>query len=169
MALRTQSLLDRLYLVYFIVHIPITVLIDSCIVVPPQHQLALSLWILDFHVTTNKDILLIDSPVWFQAFGAVELVFQLPLFFYATHHLWQRTPSRPHWVWIVIYGFNAAFTTMVCLVYVAYDNTGRLTTAQKANLIAIYTPYLLIPLVMMLDYAKRITRALAAVPEKKTV
>lgn len=148
---------DTVYWWYFVVHIPITVFIDSTIVVPKEWQLLVSRSIVDFHVSTNHDILLLDAPVWFKVFGAVELLMQLPLFFYCAYHL-KRETTR-HWPWMVVYGFNAGFTTLVCLVYVIADQ-GRLTVSQKANLLAVYTPYLVLPFVMMADYIGRINQRL---------
>ncbi|CAN3376732.1 hypothetical protein DIURU_001516 [Diutina rugosa] len=154
---------DQVYWWYFLVHIPITIFMDSNLVVPREYQWSQSLKLLDFHIATNNDILLIDRPDWLQVFGAFELLFQLPLFFYFVYMM--PRPTRQHWVWMVVYGFNAAFTTLVCLFYIYWDQ-GRLSDVEKYKLMAIYVPYLALPLVLMLDYARRISAALAVKPKQ---
>lgn len=145
-----KQYLDKFYYWYFIVHIPITLLIDSTIVIPDEYQLWIQKLIVSFHIETNKDILLIESPLWFKVFGLFELVVQLPIFVIGSIFLRNRderiTPV------MMIYGFNAFFTTLVCLIWVIAegDNFG-LTRAEIYNLVLIYVPYLIIPLVMMID------------------
>lgn len=152
--------LDKFYLGYFLIHIPITILIDSNIVVPIEYALELSKLILNFHISANHDFLLLEKPVWFQLFGLVELVFQLPLFFYCSYHLYKQQ-SKSYYVYMIIYGFNAAFTTFVCLGVTYFEgHLHGLTTPQIYNLIAIYVPYLLIPFVIMVDYSCRTSRLL---------
>ncbi|ODV79075.1 uncharacterized protein CANTADRAFT_6254 [Suhomyces tanzawaensis NRRL Y-17324] len=151
---------DKFYFLYFLIHIPITVLIDSNIVVPREYQWEISTQILDFHVETNKDVLFMGPrPIWFQVFGAVELLFQLPLFVYCIIHMYAGT--KRHYAWMSLYGFNASFTTLVCLfhVYFASDEYG-LTLGEKGKLVGIYVPYLLIPLGIMVDYVGRIGQEL---------
>lgn len=152
-----------MYWWYFLIHIPITIFMDLNLVVSRDYQWSMLTKLLDFHIDTNHDILLIDRPGWLQVFGAIELLFQLPLFFYFVYQM--PRPTRQHWVWMVVYGFNAALTTLVCLVYV-YQDQSRLSDPEKFKLLAIYTPYLLLPLVMMVDYAQRISRALAVKPKQ---
>lgn len=152
--------LDKFYLVYFLLHIPITVLIDSNIVVPDEHRLAISKSILEFHISTNNDILLINNPLWFKLFGLVELVFQLPLFFYCSLLLYKQV-SKSYYVYMIIYGFNASFTTFVCLGYIYFEGiASNMSNFEIYNLLAIYSPYLFIPLVMLVDYSKRTIKLL---------
>lgn len=72
---------DTFYFLYFLLHIPITVLIDSALAIPPKYQLDIQKTILEFHISENKDFLLARPPSWLRVFGWIELVLQLPLFF----------------------------------------------------------------------------------------
>lgn len=160
---------DKFYFAYFLLHIPITVFMDSNIVVPKEYLVSWAQAVLDFHISTNKDFLLVETPLWLQVFGLFELVFQLPLFVYCSIKLYKGN-DRLHWIWMVIYGFNASFTTLVCLVYVYLtgDQYG-LSFGERINLLGIYSPYLVIPLVMLIDYVKRIQSSLSVDLEKKAV
>ena len=57
----------------------------------------------------------------------------------------------------IIYGFNAGFTTFVCLIWliIEYKNF-QLLDLQLINLLAIYIPYLLLPLILLIHSFKQI-------------
>ncbi|KAK6460984.1 transmembrane protein 6/97 [Scheffersomyces coipomensis] len=156
----TMISLDTFYLAYYILHVPITILIDSSIVIPPQYLLPISHTILDFHISTNRDILLLEKPLWFKVSGFFELVFQLPLFFYFIYILLKKRKTINYYVFSILYGFNASFTTLICLAYV-YTNSAQtmtLTPNEVYNLISLYIPYLLIPLLILIDSIIRINK-----------
>lgn len=141
---------DTIYYWYFIVHIPITLLIDSCLVIPRDSRHWIQNLIVDFHVDFNRDFLLKSPPLWLQVFGAVELFFQLPIFFLAPWLL--RRGSKKVYVLMTVYGFNASFTTLVCLAYVKTKAEAHgLSIEDMWNLFALYVPYVIIPGFMMLD------------------
>ena len=147
---------DAFYLCYFVVHIPITVLIDSCLVVPSEYRHWVQEAMVNLHIRLNKDFLLQDPPLWLQVFGLFELLFQLPLFFVAAYKLYY-SHRRVH-VLTALYGFNASFTTLVCLAYVLSTSRDHgLTDAEKWNLFFLYLPYLVIPAFMMVDSSYRLS------------
>ncbi|KAL6451477.1 hypothetical protein SBY92_002819 [Candida maltosa Xu316] len=149
--------IDKLFLWYFIIHIPVTILIDSSIVIPPEYQLSITKVILDFHISTNHDILLAHPQTWFKVFGAVEVVFQLPLFFYFVYKLLAGQLDVKYNLWCVIYGFNAAFTTLVCLVWIAVEGKGfGLSDLEILNLCGIYSPYLILPFILLVHSFRNI-------------
>lgn len=155
--------LDNFYFVYLLLHIPITVLVDSTLVVPPQYQWEISKKLLASHLATNKDFLLVQLPLWLKVFGGFELLFQLPLFFYCAYAIQQQV-SKSYYVWMAIYGFNAMLTTLVCMVYVWVEGeTNGLTLGEVYRLEAVYAPYFVIPFFMMLDHVSRITKLLKKV------
>lgn len=56
-----------------------------------------------------------------------------------------------------MYGFNAFLTTLVCLVYIEAEGVSNgLSNNEVVSLSGMYTPYLLIPLVMMIDCGVRL-------------
>lgn len=154
------SVSDKFYLAYLLVHIPVSILVDSNLIVPRQYQWGPSLALFDWHKQTNHDFLLDQLPLWLQVFGAIELLFQTPLFVYCLYAIWSNR-SRRHWPWLAVYGFNAFLTTLVCLVYVVVEGPlNGLLKMQCILLLGIYIPYCLIPLWMMVHHICKISNAL---------
>lgn len=152
--------IDRFYLAYMILHVPITVFVDSNLVIPSEYQLSISKAILNFHLEANKDFLLVTLPLWLKVFGLIELVFQLPLFVYCAVEIWKQT-SVDYYLWMIVYGFNAALTTLVCMAYVWVDGTSHgLLLQDVVKLELIYFPYLLIPGYMLVDHFQRVKKLL---------
>lgn len=149
-----QQFLDRIYLWYFIVHIPITILIDSCLVIPRESLLDVQRSIIDFHITTNKDFLLEERPLWLQVFGFFEMAWQLPFFFYAIRSI--RHQDVRSYPFMIVYGLNAFLTSLVCFVYVIVEGPSHfLTIEEVSRLASLYVPYLILPFVLMVDYIRR--------------
>ncbi|XP_068385779.1 sigma intracellular receptor 2 isoform X2 [Eschrichtius robustus] len=77
--------LEWLLGLYFLSHIPITLLVDLQAVLPrdlyPVELRNLRQW----YTEEFKDALLQNPPVWFKSFLFCELVFQLPFFPIATY------------------------------------------------------------------------------------
>lgn len=143
---------DKLYTAYFLLHIPTTLLIDSSVVIPSKWQWSFTKTIVDFHVSTNNDRFLVEKPLWLQYFVWWELVFQTPMFCIGA---WSVVKQRKHYYpWIVVYAFNALFSTGLCLSYIWFES--GLSGGPLINLLGLYVPYVAIPLVMMLDYINRI-------------
>ncbi|EDO17491.1 hypothetical protein Kpol_1058p28 [Vanderwaltozyma polyspora DSM 70294] len=159
------------YYYYFLLHIPITLCIDSSVVIPLEWYPNLLQNLIKFHINNNNDFLLADKPLWLVIFVLIELVVQLPLFVYFTIYLprlkqgdsnlanddkvekrsRQEFQSRLNW-WLKLYGFNASLTTLICIV-VIYFNGHQLnnvdiamTLNEKLSLIGVYLPTFLIPL-----------------------
>ncbi|CDK26241.1 unnamed protein product [Kuraishia capsulata CBS 1993] len=148
--------LDKFYYYYFILHIPITVIIDSCLVIPPNRRLALQQIIFQFHIETNKDYLLVKTPDWLYYFGLFELVFQLPFFVYAVLNFTNGAFKKRTHNYIAFYGFNAASTTLCCLLDVWFHGEAHgLVPSEVYNLIGVYLPTFIIPSLMMVDYLIR--------------
>lgn len=148
---------DTLYYWYFAAHIPITLVMDSTIVVPPRFQLGFQKMLLAFHLRQNKDFLLVELPLWLRISGAFELFVQLPIFVLALYAL------RRKLVWIfpviMVYGFNAFFTTLLCLAYIYTGaETRGLLTREMFNLLGLYVPYLVIPFFMMVECGLRVNK-----------
>lgn len=162
--------IDKFYVAYFLIHIPVTLIIDSCIIIPDEQRFQFQRQFLEFHVSSNKDFLLISLPLWLKVFGLFELFIQLPFFVAGSYMLVkQMTEVYPY---MLIYGFNASFTTLVCLVHILCDyKRFDLTTGESYKLAALYIPYLIIPLVMLVDYSTRINHAIKThiPPAKKNI
>ncbi len=78
-----------------------------------------------------------NPPIWFQSLIWLELIFQLPFFFFAAYafaykRTWITTPA-------IVYGISVAATTFPILVHqLCSGPTGP-------ALAAIYAPYMIIP------------------------
>lgn len=146
---------DTFYFWYFVLHVPITLLVDATIVVPPQFQLGVQKWLLEFHLAQNNDFLLRELPLWLRISGAFEVFVQLPFFVYAALGLRSNNPKT--YVGMMVYGFNAFFTTLLCLAYVYTGGESRgLAPSEVYQLLALYVPYFAIPLFMMVDCGRRL-------------
>lgn len=131
-------------------------------IIPKEYQLGIQKFILDYHISLNKDFLLVQLPLWLKVFANFEMFIQLPIFFIGSYKLKQK--SLTVYPILMIYGFNAFFTTLVCLIYVWYDGVDNgLSDIDIYKLIAVYLPYLFIPLVMLLDCGIKVTRLLKSV------
>lgn len=132
---------------YFIVHIPITIFIDSSVVLGDRFPVWTSL--VQWHCNQNQDILLIEKPVWLWWFVLIELVFQLPLFFYFVRN-WsiltqpKRSPKRQRFTSLVQwYALEASVTTALCIA--AIWTRSDITLPHQIQLTLIYLPTFLIP------------------------
>jgi hypothetical protein len=85
---------DTFYFIYCLIHIPITILIDSGLTIPHEYQPEIQKRIISFHISQNKDFLLQSPPTWLVLFGWIEVLFQLPLFFLAAYALYKRMFHR---------------------------------------------------------------------------
>merc|ERR1712146_539889 len=131
-----------IFLVYFITHIPITLLVDG------QAALTSSLYpdilkeLQTFYINDFKDPLMAKLPIWFQIAVWIEVLIQLPYFFFAVK--WILEGSKQFRIPTLIYSSHVSTVVAIILGCFALDETINLN--QKATLIAIYSPYLLIPL-----------------------
>jgi hypothetical protein len=138
-----NSLLKCIFLFYFISHIPITLCVDLQVLFGshyPQSLQDLNNW----YLSTYKDHLIAEKPLWLQSFIVAELLFQLPFFFVATYGLlfnknWIRIPS-------ICYGVHVATTVWPILAETILSS--RNTLQEKVTLCGFYLPYLLIPLLL---------------------
>jgi hypothetical protein len=117
----------------------------------PAHLVpAFSRRLLAWHVETTGDPLMAPGvsgagfPAWFRALVMGELLFQLPFFFVATYAFarrlnWIRLPA-------LVYGVHTATTLLPILLELA-ESPDVPSPAARAKLLAIYAPYLLLPIV----------------------
>mmetsp|Transcript_15890 Transcript_15890/g.23933 ORF Transcript_15890/g.23933 Transcript_15890/m.23933 type:complete len:160 (+) Transcript_15890:49-528(+) len=134
-----------LFLVYFITHIPITLLVDlqgafGEYYPDPLRQLVA------WYVLTFKDFLMGSSPAWFRSFLLCEAFFQLPLFFVAVYAIWEKK----NWIRIplIVYGSHVSTTVIPCVF--EFFCSDKLEPHEKMTLFGIYSPYLFIPLIITL-------------------
>ncbi|KAH9016414.1 transmembrane protein 6/97 [Lactarius deliciosus] len=182
MAIRTPLTsrpIDLLYFIFFVVHIPATLLIDFQ-AVWPKHLIPESLQLLppwyvgmsgDFLVGGSMGILGNGSGLaWFKSFLYLEAVFQLPVFVIGAYGLWKG--SRGIYGLLALYGASTCTTTYACIAAILEapttsaatiaQNVVSVTPAQRTMLLFSHAPFFVIPLFLAVDMAVRLQK-LAAV------
>lgn len=95
-----------------------------------------------------------------QAFVIWELIFQLPFFVYGAYDYLRnnrRGYSKSMWVWFLLYGFNAGFTSLICVIEILWNgNSHGLNIGEVIKLALVYFPTTILPFIMMIDFIKRI-------------
>lgn len=138
-----NSLLKWTLLIYFITHIPITLMVDLQVLFHPYYPKTLQdvfIW----YGKTYQDHVLTDRGFWFQSFIVAELFLQLPFFFVAVYGLlneknWIRIPS-------IFYGVHVATTVWPIMAETVF--AGRNSTKEILILSGFYLPYFFIPLIL---------------------
>jgi len=172
-------LLELIFFLYFLTHIPVTVLFDSQILadeigIPkdlyPEEVVNLT----KQYVAKFKDPYMMDPPGWYKTFCYMELTLQLPFFFIATFAFmlgskrWIRTPA-------IIYSSHVA-TTVAPMLYSFYfddftkvNRVGPVTEEERLTLMAFYAPYFVIPVLILLTmvFSKTYRCGAPAVVESK--
>lgn len=135
------------FLLFFISHIPATLLIDLQAIFPhlyPEILRDILKWYTDIF---NDDLMRGPHDTWFKAIVGGELLMQLPFFFVAVYALmnshkvdgkgWFRSAC-------MIYGSHTATTLIPILAcHIANPDASSL---EKILVVSIYLPYLLFPL-----------------------
>ncbi|XP_071621031.1 sigma intracellular receptor 2 [Heliangelus exortis] len=145
---------ERLFGLYFLSHIPITLLIDLQPLLPagiyPQGLTEALQW----YGAAFRDPMMLQPPEWFQAFMYSEAFLQLPFFPVAAYAFlkggcrWIRTPA-------IIYSTHVATTLFAILAHILFydfsksEHPGPETQRERLVLLSIYSPYLLIPLLLL--------------------
>jgi len=142
-----SEVLRILFLVYFTIHIPITLLFDIQGLLP-QAFFPAAVWNLvhDWYVPQLEDYLMGERPLWFRSMIACELFIQTPLFFFFVYALiYKRNSIR---IPAIIYGAHVSTTLVPILT--EFVTTERIISFQnKITLILLYSPFLIIPLLIL--------------------
>lgn len=127
--------LDLVFWLFFVTHIPATLLIDTQPLFPSLHPKFIR-DLLQFHISTNNDVLMkafLNDPssvAWFYGFVVLELIFQVPAIFILAHSVWNNT-YRSGWrrTLGLIYSSHVVTTvrvwstivTFLCSVVTSFD------------------------------------------------
>ena len=152
---RAGGLFEAACLGFLASHIPITLLVDGQALLPA----ALYTWgprdALSWYLGWSRDPLMGAPPLWFRAVIAGELTLQVPFFFAALAAFfaaraggagsdirWLRVPA-------IAYGAHTATTMIPILATCALADAPGLGPRERAVLVAIYLPYLIMPLAIL--------------------
>jgi len=167
--------MDLVYFIFFVMHIPITLLLDLQYLYPASLAPAPLRKLLLYYVGMSNDPLVgglagvfgnnahLD---WFKSFICVEAFFQLPVFFLGARALYKG--SRKIYVLLIIYGASTATTTLPCLyttlttpqtsAHTITHGIVSVTFEQRILLLSGYVPFLVLPLIMTFDMAARLNK-----------
>ena len=81
--------LDIAYLIFFVLHIPIMLLVDLVPFYPRSLASSFLFSIRRFYVTTYNDRFFIDPPQWFMWYAALEGIYHLPLSVWIIPQIWK--------------------------------------------------------------------------------
>ncbi|XP_064618496.1 sigma intracellular receptor 2-like [Lineus longissimus] len=152
-----RSLLDWLFAIYFITHIPIAIFFDSQMLLPswlyPEVARNTVLW----YSKEYKDPMVVAAPVWFKSFIVCEITMQLPFFFFGAYAFvkggcrWIRTP-------LLIYASHVVTTMLPIMAHIMLHDfskdepklPGPSSLEDRLVVLAIYSAYFIIPVMMIL-------------------
>ncbi|XP_073674299.1 sigma intracellular receptor 2 [Garra rufa] len=147
--------LEIIFFLYFLSHIPITLMVDLQPLLPEHLYPSELKNLLQWYAAEFKDPMMMDPPFWFKSFVFCEAFVQLPFFPIAAYAFlkggckWIRTPA-------IIYSVHVATTLIPILSHVLFYNfptaphPGPQTLKERLTLVSIYAPYLIIPVMILL-------------------
>ncbi|KAF2035090.1 hypothetical protein EK21DRAFT_55047 [Setomelanomma holmii] len=144
---------DFVYLVFFIVHIPVMLAFDLTAYYPIQIK---PLWmgsLREWYISTYGDRFFYNPPAWFPILTFLELTYHLPLTLWAIPALLRNDPRIP--LALLVFGLECSITTLVCLAEML--SWEELSAEQKGlgGLGGMYGGYLGLGVFMTLDcYAR---------------
>ncbi|XP_028938035.1 sigma intracellular receptor 2 [Ornithorhynchus anatinus] len=146
--------LERLLGLYFLAHIPLTLLFDLQALLPPGTYPTQLTDLMKWYTETFKDPLMLDPPSWFKSLLWCEVLFQLPLFpiaayaFFKGSRKWIRIPA-------IIYSVHLISILIPVCTHILFQNfpksahKGPQTLRERLTLLSFYAPYFLIPLTLL--------------------
>ncbi|KAI0132899.1 transmembrane protein 6/97 [Xylariales sp. AK1849] len=173
--------LDNVYLVYFILHIPILFFVDLVPFYPsslwstPGAPLSFLGDLRVYYLKTYKDQFFAPAPAtipsFFPLFAFLELVFHLPVSIWAVKEFWKKGGlSGKGELLILVYGVETAVTTATCMWEAWLWDEKLITLAEKGVLLGgLYGGYLGVAVLLSVDMYARLSKRLNAVDGRKKV
>jgi len=167
--------LDLVYFLFFLMHIPATLLIDLQAIYPTAMVPKVIAQLPVLYVQMSGDPLIgggmgyfgtEETYVWFKTFLFLEAIFQLPTFVLGARALYNN--SRSIYPLLLVYAASTTTTTLPCLSVILATPlapvvaAGAITPAQQLLLLSSYLPFFLLPLVMTVDMAIRVSALVKA-------
>lgn len=154
-----NGIFRALLLGFFATHIPITLLVDMQSVFGAYYPAPIRNLFLWYGRSFNDPLMNPDmgggdlNKWWLHSFIYAETLFQLPFFFFAVSRLYSRNVGDSKWrVWSLIYGIHTATTVLpIEAVFLASE---ELSGNERLLLMALYAPYMLIPLALAIHSAR---------------
>ncbi|KAG0037021.1 hypothetical protein BGZ82_003269 [Podila clonocystis] len=161
---------DLAMFVYFLVHIPATVLMD---VVPlyPSFIQAMIKPLMDLQENLRDPLMADRELIWFNTFVLMEGLVQLPIFIYAAWALYNNKRSVA--LLICVYAAHVITTVIPCLTTLALgkstDFPFEVSGNQRTILLSLYSPWFFFPVWMLVECFGRVrSYEQAGISSKKT-
>ncbi|KAH6660489.1 transmembrane protein 6/97 [Truncatella angustata] len=177
-----RSLLEKAYLVYFALHIPILFLVD---LVPfyPRSLWATSSAPLSFlgdirayYFEAYKDQFFAPPPAtvpsFFPLFALLELVIHLPVSVWAVRKLWPSAPGLDGKaeLLLLVYGVETVLTTATCMWEAWQWDEKLVSLSEKTTLLGgLYGAYLALAAILSVDMYVRISKRFDGIDGRKKV
>ena len=140
-----QGTTRLVFLAFFISHIPITLLVDGQAFLPREWYPQNLINVVDWYAVTFKDKLMTHpTEPWFTSLVSIEIVFQLPFFFYAVYSILKNKFGPYFRPLCIVYGASTSTTLVPILASITTDDNTKI--AEKGVLLGFYLPYLIFPL-----------------------
>ncbi|KAI1652953.1 transmembrane protein 6/97 [Daldinia decipiens] len=176
----TRHWLDKVYLVYFLIHLPVLFCVDLVPLYP------ISLWVppsSPFHFLYELRVYYIDTyndqffapppatiPSFFPLFAFLELVFHLPVSLWAVRALFSGGLNGNAELLLLVYGIETALTTATCMYEAFLWDPAVVTAEQKAVLLGgLYGGYLAIAVLLTVDMYTRLLKRVNSLDARKKV
>ncbi|RYP32556.1 hypothetical protein DL767_005168 [Monosporascus sp. MG133] len=174
--------LDKAYLAYFIIHIPVLLCVDlvplypAHLWAPAEAPLHFLHELRAYYLATYGDQFFAPSPPavipsFFPLFALMELVFHLPVSVWAVGRLSRRSGpglDGSAELLLLVYGLQTALTTATCMYEAWLWDPAIVTPRQKLVLLGgLYGGYLALAVVLTVDMYARLLRRVNAVDNAK--
>ncbi|KAF2098737.1 hypothetical protein NA57DRAFT_75976 [Rhizodiscina lignyota] len=144
--------LDIVYLIFFIIHIPIIFAVDAYPLYPPSIRPAWMDEIRNFYITTYRDQFFISPPAWFNAYLWMEILYHVPVSVWAIGAILRDDPKLP--IHLLVFAVQTGVTTFTCIAdYLSWSN---FRNEEKIRLGQLYVPYLALAVFMGVDMYRRL-------------
>ncbi|KAI0831028.1 transmembrane protein 6/97 [Hypoxylon sp. FL0890] len=176
-----RHVLDKVYLAYFLIHLPVLFCVDlvplypASLWIPPSSPLHFLYELRFYYIETYNDQFFAPPPAnipnFFPLFAFLELVFHLPVSLWAVRALSSSNRGGSgvkesglngrSELLLLVYGIETALTTATCMYEAFLWDPAVVTAQQKLVLLGgLYGGYLAIAVLLTVDMYARLLRRL---------
>mmetsp|Transcript_39913 Transcript_39913/g.43257 ORF Transcript_39913/g.43257 Transcript_39913/m.43257 type:complete len:183 (+) Transcript_39913:58-606(+) len=149
------------FLIYFLSHIPITILIDAQGAFGSNYTPQLLIDVVSWYCNLSGDVLMKvgsssgnDNLAWFSSLICCEILFQLPFFVVAVKMMMttmtlKSSQHYPEWFRMALIMYGSHVITTLIPIISTFIMSQAMSIKQKCATITIYSPYLIFPLWLM--------------------
>ncbi|KAK6192444.1 hypothetical protein SNE40_003911 [Patella caerulea] len=151
-------ILDIVFFLYFVSHIPFTFFLNSQGIIPKRFFPKICVALKEWYTHAARDPLMGDPKPWFISFCFCEITIQLVCFFMGVY-VFYKGVEKCRWsrIPLMLYGSHTATTVFSIGFEIMfgdfrdYNHPAPRNMNERLFLLAIYSPYLIIPLLLVFD------------------